>query len=107
MQLTLHIHQLQDQLVKVRPMLLKESTFWHIAQRYAGKMMHDARRKVFYLHDMVFCEMFFQKVEIYYENNQIVFWYNKSCGNICQNLHKQLDKLGIHCVPLQKSFILS
>ena len=102
MQLTLHIPQLQYHLENMEPILFNKMPIMKIAE----KLRHDAQRKVFYIHEMVLCEMTFQQVTIYYENNQIVFLYSTSGTDVCQKLQTQLAKHEIPFVPLQKSFVL-
>ncbi|MEK4023628.1 MULTISPECIES: hypothetical protein [Sporosarcina] len=107
MQLILHIPQLQYHLNSSETIQFNELPLIRMVEQCSEIMTHDVRRKVYYLKDMVFCEMTFHQVEIYYANNQIVFSYSPSCVDVGERITRKLTKHNISHVPVQKSFALT
>ncbi|PIC64020.1 hypothetical protein CSV79_08860 [Sporosarcina sp. P13] len=107
MQLMLHIFQLHDHLHNRQSVLFRNLTFIQTLEQCAEKMIHDEYRKIFYLYDVVCCEMMFKKVIIHYANNQIIFSYSKSCVDMGGKVMARLQQDEITFFPLQKSFMLN
>ncbi|WP_317645468.1 hypothetical protein [Sporosarcina sp. GW1-11] len=103
----LHISQLQDHLHSRRAVRFKDLSFIQTLEQCAEKIIHDDVRKVFYLYEVVCCEMLFKQVNIYYADDQIIFYYRKSCIDLSRKIMDRLEQDEISFFPVRKSFILS